>query len=77
MGTFAARFFELGASVRIGDINTLVQNIRDIFCIICNTIMTANIVNQMASKIPVIWIIHGNTIIIIVTLSHYYHPQHH
>jgi len=66
MGTFAARFFELGASVRIGDINTLVQNIRDIFCIICNTIMTANIVNQMASKIPVIWIIHGNTIIIII-----------
>ena len=58
MGSFAARFFDLGASVKIGKISTLVTQIRDIFCIIANTIMTADVIAQMSNKIPVIWIIH-------------------
>lgn len=40
MGTFAARFVDSGAAVRIGDIYDLLQEIRDVFCILCNTIMT-------------------------------------
>lgn len=58
-GTFAARFVESGASVRIGEIDELLHGVRDVFCIICNTLMTANIVVEMSSRpFPVIWILH-------------------
>jgi glycosyltransferase involved in cell wall biosynthesis len=58
-GTFGARFVESGAAVRIGVIEDLLNGVRDVFCVICNTIMTANIVIEMSSsKIPVIWILH-------------------
>jgi glycosyltransferase involved in cell wall biosynthesis/5'(3')-deoxyribonucleotidase len=58
-GTFAARFVESGAAVRIGDLETLLMGIRDVFCIICNTIMTANIVVDFANRpYPVLWILH-------------------
>lgn len=59
LGTFAARFVDSGAAVRVGDLKDLLIEIRDVFCILCNTIMTAPIVVDMASKsIPVIWILH-------------------
>ena len=58
-GTFAGRFVESGASVRIGEIEDLLHGVRDVFCIICNTLMTANIVVEMSSRpFPVIWILH-------------------
>jgi glycosyltransferase involved in cell wall biosynthesis/5'(3')-deoxyribonucleotidase len=58
-GTFGARFVESGASVRVGVISDLLNGIRDVFCIICNTIMTADIVVEMSNRpLPVIWILH-------------------
>ncbi len=58
-GTFGARFVESGAAVRVGILEDLLNGIRDVFCIICNTIMTANIVVEMANRpLPVIWILH-------------------
>jgi hypothetical protein len=59
IGTFAARFVESGAAVRVGVLADLLNEIRDVFCIICNTIMTANIVVEMSQRPhPVIWILH-------------------
>lgn len=59
VGTFAARFIESGAAVRVGNLHDLLEGIRDVFCIICNTIMTANIVCEMSDRPhPVIWILH-------------------
>eukprot|EP01040_Poterioochromonas_malhamensis_P014639 gene14639-16232_t len=49
-GTFGARFVESGAAVRVGILEDLLNGIRDVFCIICNTIMTANIVVDMANR---------------------------
>lgn len=58
-GSFGARFVESGAAVRVGVLEDLLNGIRDVFCIICNTIMTANIVVEMANRpFPVIWILH-------------------
>lgn len=43
----------------MGDLETLLNEIRDVFCIICNTIMTAPIVVEMSNRIyPVVWILH-------------------
>ena len=59
IGTFAARFVESGAAVRVGVLQDLLNEIRDVFCIICNTIMTADIVVEMSDRPhPVIWILH-------------------
>lgn len=59
VGAFAARFVESGAAVRVGILQDLLNEIRDVFCIICNTIMTANIVCEMSDRPhPVIWILH-------------------
>ena len=59
MGLFAARFVETGAAVRFGNLSTLLDEIKDVFCIICNTIMTAQHVVDMAKRPhPVIWILH-------------------
>lgn len=59
VGTFAARFVASGAAVRVGNLGDLLNEIRDVFCIICNTIMTANIVCEMSVRPhPVIWILH-------------------
>lgn len=59
VGKFAARFVESGAAVRVGILEDLLNEIRDVFCIICNTIMTANIVVEMSQRPhPVIWILH-------------------
>jgi glycosyltransferase involved in cell wall biosynthesis len=59
IGSFAARFVDSGAAVRVGDLDSLLTEIRDVFCILCNTIMTADIVVKMASRShPVVWILH-------------------
>ena len=59
IGSFASRFVESGAAVRIGTLTNLLIEIRDVFCIICNTIMTANIVVDMAKRPqPIVWILH-------------------
>lgn len=60
-GTFAARFVETGASIRIGNsLDAVLKDIRDVFCVLCNTIMTADIVVHMAQtvRVPTMWIIH-------------------
>ena len=45
--------------MRIGNITNLLNEIRDVFAIICNTIMTADTVVAMAKHPqPVIWILH-------------------
>ena len=49
----------IGAAIRIGNIANILNEIRDVFCIICNTIMTANTVVDMTKRPqPVIWILH-------------------
>jgi len=58
-GDFATRFLESGASVRVGVIEDLLLGIRNVFCIVCNTIMTADIVVAMSKRsLPTIWILH-------------------
>ena len=59
IGSFAARFVDSGAAVRIGNLTNLLMEIRDVFCILCNTIMTADIVVDLWKRsLPVVWIIH-------------------
>jgi len=59
VGPFASKFAQYGTSVRTGDLQTLLNAVRDVFCIICNTIMTAPIVIEMSRRPhPVIWILH-------------------
>jgi hypothetical protein len=52
IGAFAARFIDSGAAVRIGNITNLLTEIRDVFCIICNTIMTAGV--SISNLLPLI-----------------------
>jgi len=58
-GPFAKEFSELGAGVFIGLLSDLLQQVRDVRCAICNTIMTAhNVLELEASAIPTMWILH-------------------
>ena len=58
-GPLATKFVDSGASVRTGEILMVLADIRDVYLIICNTIMTAPIVNAMHRRShPVIWILH-------------------
>lgn len=58
-GNFASRFMEAGAVVKVGDVHELINEIHDILCLICNTIMTADIVLYARSlHLSVIWILH-------------------
>ena len=58
-GPLATKFVETGAAVRTGDVIPILSEIRDVFMIICNTIMTAPIVNAMHRRShPVLWILH-------------------
>jgi len=59
-GSFAKRFVEYGVSVRVGPWRTLIQNIRDPYAFICNTIMTADCVEELTrtTQVPVIWLVH-------------------
>ena len=50
IGPFAARFLGTGVAVRTGLVSVLLNEIRDIVCVICNTIMTAHIIIEVASR---------------------------
>ena len=49
LGPMANRFIDCGASVRTGVLSELLRDIRDVFLVICNTIMCANIVVEIVS----------------------------
>lgn len=53
-GPFGSRFLDSGAAVRIGEIRNLLTEIRDIVCVICNTIMTAPIVVEMSIRFAIL-----------------------
>jgi len=58
-GPFAQHFADLGASVQIGPLEDLLSRVRDVRFAICNTIMTAHLVNALAERqIPSNWILH-------------------
>jgi len=58
-GPFASKFQEFGVSVRIGKVEELLEMVRDIRFAICNTIMTAHIVNLLQERqVPCAWILH-------------------
>jgi len=59
-GPMSARFIDSGAAVRIGDVENALTSVRDVYCVICNTIMTAHIVCSLADNpgYKVIWIVH-------------------
>jgi len=53
------RFVDCGVSIRIGILTDLLLSIRDAFLVICNTIMTADLVVAVAqSGHPLVWIVH-------------------
>eukprot|EP00440_Ansanella_granifera_P033235 gb/GFBE01036058.1/.p1 GENE.gb/GFBE01036058.1/~~gb/GFBE01036058.1/.p1 ORF type:complete len:696 (+),score=195.32 gb/GFBE01036058.1/:1-2088(+) len=58
-GPFASKFQEFGVSVRIGNVEEVLNMVRDVRFAICNTIMTAHIVNYLERRgIPCVWILH-------------------
>ena len=58
-GPFAKEFADVGAAVRIGELDALLQQVRDVRVAICNTIMTAhNVLGLDACGIPSMWILH-------------------
>jgi len=58
-GPFAKEFADVGAAVRIGSLETLLQQVRDVRVSICNTIMTAhNVLELERNGIPAMWILH-------------------
>lgn len=58
-GPLASRLLKCGVSVRIGSIYKLLQNVRDLSVVVCNSILTADIVIGLTNYgIPVLWILH-------------------
>ncbi len=58
-GPIASKFVENGASIRIGIVDDVLTKISDVFLLMCNTIMTADIVCKYSNRShPVIWILH-------------------
>lgn len=58
-GPFAAKFQDLGVSVRIGRLQDVLEALRDVRFAICNTIMTAHIVNDLNARgVPCAWVLH-------------------
>lgn len=58
-GPMSKRLIDCGASVRVGVLEELLLHIRDAFLVICNSLMTADIVVSVAASChPVIWIVH-------------------
>jgi hypothetical protein len=60
VGTFAARYVDTGAAVRTGDISALLNDIPDVFVVLCNTILTAHIVLEVSRRphCPCVWVLH-------------------
>jgi len=58
-GPFASEFADLGVAVWIGELDDLLRRVPDVRVAICNTIMTAHLVNSLADVgIPSMWILH-------------------
>ena len=58
-GPASKRFFDVGASIRIGDPKILLNYISDVILVLCNTIMTADIVCFLKKRAtPSIWVLH-------------------
>ena len=58
-GPFAFKFQEIGVAVRIGKVQDVIGQIRDVRFAICNTIMTAHLVKFLQEKgIPCSWVLH-------------------
>eukprot|EP00403_Amphidinium_massartii_P035295 CAMPEP_0178439866 /NCGR_PEP_ID=MMETSP0689_2-20121128/36418_1 /TAXON_ID=160604 /ORGANISM="Amphidinium massartii, Strain CS-259" /LENGTH=661 /DNA_ID=CAMNT_0020062491 /DNA_START=104 /DNA_END=2086 /DNA_ORIENTATION=+ len=58
-GPFAQKFQEIGVAVRIGKVEEILESVMDVRLAICNTIMTAHIVNMLQKKnVPCTWILH-------------------
>ena len=60
-GPFVERFLEVGAAVRIGDAKEMVLRgqLSDVFLVICNTLLTADIVLAVgATTLKCLWIVH-------------------
>jgi hypothetical protein len=45
-GPLSNRFIEFGAAVRIGEMYNILDHISDCFLVLCNTIMTADIIGM-------------------------------
>ena len=48
-GPLSSKFVENGAAVRVGTVLDILNKISDVFLIICNTIMTADIIVKMST----------------------------
>jgi len=58
-GPFAFKFQEVGVAVRIGKVEDVIEQIRDVRFAICNTIMTAHIVKFLQERgVPCSWVLH-------------------
>ena len=58
-GPFAKEFADLGVAVWIGELDQLLRRVTDVRLAICNTIMTAHLVNALhEARIPSMWILH-------------------
>lgn len=60
LGPASQRFFDVGASIRIGDHKALLTCISDVILVVCNTIMTADLVVFLKNhrQTPSIWLLH-------------------
>ena len=59
LGPASQRFFDVGASIRIGDPKTILNTISDVILVLCNTIMTADIICFLKERqTPSIWVLH-------------------
>ena len=62
LGSFAARFVEAGAAVRVGErgrLATCLREISDVLLVICNTLVTAPLVLEMLLRPqPCIFVVH-------------------
>jgi len=58
-GPLTSRLLRCGASVRIGSIYSILESVRDVSMVVCNSILTADIVVGLRNfGIPVLWILH-------------------
>ena len=68
-GPAMTRFTRVGTSIRIGNVKKILKEISDVLLVICNTIMSADVVLMVRMlRIPSLWILHEYWT---GTLSHY------
>lgn len=58
-GPISDRFIQIGAAVRIGEVYNVLADVSDCFLVLCNTIMTADIIVKLKKEpFPTVWILH-------------------